>query len=119
MRRAQARHRGCKPEEGRMRRCRRRRPQGPIGRRGNGENEEVGADYMVMSVEGVSRLANIVAVNLAQEVPKHADRTVLLVGGRRPPDDPMLSSRFGRPDPEVAPAEGATPPETPDRQVAE
>ena len=27
--------------------------------------------------------------------------------------------RFGRPDPEVVPAEGATPPETPDRQVAE
>jgi hypothetical protein len=74
---------------------------------------------MVMTVEGVSRLANIVVVNLAQEVPKHADRTVLLVGGRRPPDDPMLSSRFGRPDPEVAPSAGATPPETPDRQVAE
>ncbi len=102
-----------------MRRCRRRRPQGSIGRRGDGENEEVGADYIVMSAEGMSRLENIVVVNVAQEVLKHADRTVLLVGGRRSPDDPMLSPRFGRPDPEVAPAEGATPPETPDRQVTE
>jgi hypothetical protein len=74
-----------------MRRCRRRRPQGPIGRRGDGENEEVGADYIVMSAEGMSRLEDIVVVNVAQEVLKHADRTVLLVGGRRSPDDPMLS----------------------------
>ena len=72
-----------------------------------------------MSAEGMSRLENIVVVNAAQEVLKHADRTVLLVGGRRSPDDPMLSPRFGRTDPEFAPAEGATPPETPDRQVAE
>ena len=47
------------------------------------------------------------------------ERRSLLVGGRRSPDAPVLSPRFGRPDPEVAPAEGATPPETPDRQVAE
>ncbi len=72
-----------------------------------------------MSAEGMSRLENVVVVNVAQEVLKHADRTVLLVGGRRSPDDPMLSPRFGRPEPEVAPAEGATPREMPDREVAE
>ena len=44
-----------------------------------------------MSAEGMSRLEDIVVVNVAQEVLKHADRTVLLVGGRRSPDDPMLS----------------------------
>jgi hypothetical protein len=44
-----------------------------------------------MSAKGMSRLENIVVVNVAQEVLKHADRTVLLVGGRRSPDDPMLS----------------------------
>ena len=63
-----------------MQRCRRRRPQGPIGRRGDGDNEEVGADYIVMSAEGMSRLENIVVVNVAQEVLKHADRTALAAG---------------------------------------
>ncbi len=83
------------------------------------EAQEVGADYIVMGAEGMSRLESIIIGNVAQEVLRQADRTVLLVGGKRSPDDPMLSPRFGRPDPEVAPAEGATPREMPDREVAE
>ncbi len=78
--------------------------------------EEIEADYIVMGAEGMSRLESIVIGNVAQEVLRRADRTVLLVGGRRLPDDPMLSPRSGRPDPEVASAEYEAPPE---RQVIE
>ena len=35
--------------------------------------------------------------NVAQEVLRNAERTVLLVGGQRSPDDPMLSEPV-RPD---------------------
>ena len=53
--------------------------------------EEVGADYIVMGAEGISRLESIMIGNVAQEVLRNAKRTVLLVGGQRSPDDPMLS----------------------------
>jgi nucleotide-binding universal stress UspA family protein len=60
--------------------------------------EEVGADYIVMGAEGMSRLENLMIGNVAQEVLRNAKRTVLLVGGQRSPDDPMLSEPV-RPDP--------------------
>ena len=50
--------------------------------------EEVGADYVVMGTEGMSRLESIMVGNEAQEVLRNAERTVLLVGGQRSPDDP-------------------------------
>ena len=60
--------------------------------------EEVGADYIVMGAEGMSRLENLMIGNVAQEVLRNAERTVLLVGGQRSSDDPMLSEPV-RPDP--------------------
>jgi nucleotide-binding universal stress UspA family protein len=59
--------------------------------------EEVGADYIVMGTEGMSRLESLMIGNVAQEVLRNAERTVLLVGGQRSPDDPMLSEPV-RPD---------------------
>ncbi len=59
--------------------------------------EEVGADYILMGAEGMSRLASFMVGNVAQEVLRNAKRTVLLVGGQRSPDDPMLSEPV-RPD---------------------
>jgi len=59
--------------------------------------EEVGADYIVMGTEGISRLESLMIGNVAQEVLRNAERTVLLVGGQRSPDDPMLSEPV-RPD---------------------
>jgi nucleotide-binding universal stress UspA family protein len=53
--------------------------------------EEVGADYIVMGTEGMSRLESLMIGSVAQEVLRNAERTVLLVGGQRSPDDPMLS----------------------------
>ena len=53
--------------------------------------EEVGADYIMMGAEGMSRLENLMIGSVAQEVLRNAKRTVLLVGGQRSPDDPMLS----------------------------
>lgn len=44
-----------------------------------------------MGTEGMSRLESIMIGNVAQEVLRNAERTVLLVGGKRSPDDPMLS----------------------------
>ncbi len=60
--------------------------------------EEVGANYIVMGAEGMSRLENLMIGNVAQEVLRNAKRTVLLVGGQRSPDDPMLSEPVS-PDP--------------------
>jgi nucleotide-binding universal stress UspA family protein len=59
--------------------------------------EEVGADYIVMGTEGMSRLESLMIGNVAQEVLRNAKRTVLLVGGQRSPDNPMLSEPV-RPD---------------------
>ena len=53
--------------------------------------EEIGANYTVMGTEGMSRLETIMIGDVAQEVLRNADCTVLLVGGKRSPDDPMLS----------------------------
>ena len=53
--------------------------------------EEVGADCIVMGAEGMSRLESLMIGGVAQEVLRNAKRTVLLVGGHRSPDDPMLS----------------------------
>jgi nucleotide-binding universal stress UspA family protein len=61
------------------------------------EAEEVGADYIVMGTEGMSRLESIMIGSVAQEVLRNAERTVLLVGGKLSPDDPMLSEPV-RPD---------------------
>jgi nucleotide-binding universal stress UspA family protein len=59
--------------------------------------EEVGSSYIVMGTEGMSRLESIMIGNVAQEVLRNAECTVLLVGGKRTPDDPMLSEP-ARPD---------------------
>ena len=53
--------------------------------------EEVGSNYIVMGTEGMSRLETVMVGNVAQEVLRDAECTVLLVGGKRSPDDPMLS----------------------------
>jgi nucleotide-binding universal stress UspA family protein len=83
------------------------------------EAQEVGADYIVMGAAGMSRLESIIVGNVAQEVLRRADRTVLLVGGHRSPDDPMLSRRSERTDLEVALAEHETSSETPEKKVVE
>ena len=83
------------------------------------EAQEVGADYIVMGAEGMSRLESIIIGNVAQEVLRRADRTVLLVGGHRSPDDPMLSPRSECTDPEVALAEHEASSETPEKKVVE
>ena len=46
-----------------------------------------------MGVEGMSRPARALLGSTSQEVLRHADRPVLLVGGRKRPDDPLLSGR--------------------------
>jgi nucleotide-binding universal stress UspA family protein len=61
------------------------------------EAEEVGADYIVMGTDGMSRLESIMIGSVAQEVLRNAECTVLLVGGKLSPDDPMLSKPV-RPD---------------------
>jgi nucleotide-binding universal stress UspA family protein len=81
------------------------------------EAQELGADYIVMGAEGMSRLESVIVGNVAQEVLRRADRTVLLVGGKRSLDDPMLYPRSSRQDPEMTPAE--TTPETPEKKVME
>jgi nucleotide-binding universal stress UspA family protein len=53
--------------------------------------EEVGSNYILMGTEGMSRLESIMIGNVAQEVLRNTECTVLLVGGKRSPDDPMLS----------------------------
>jgi nucleotide-binding universal stress UspA family protein len=53
--------------------------------------EEVGADYIMMGAVGMSRLESLIIGGVAQEVLRNAKRTVLMVGGQRSPDDPMLS----------------------------
>ena len=45
----------------------------------------------------MSRLENLMIGSIAQEVLRNAKRTVLLVGGQRSPEDPMLSEPV-RPD---------------------
>jgi hypothetical protein len=45
----------------------------------------------------MSRLESIMIGNVAQEVLRNAECSVLLVGGKRSPDDPMLSEPV-RPD---------------------
>jgi nucleotide-binding universal stress UspA family protein len=59
--------------------------------------KEIGSNYIVMGTEGMSRLETIMIGNVAQEVLRNAECTVLLVGGKRSPDDPMLSEPV-RPD---------------------
>jgi nucleotide-binding universal stress UspA family protein len=61
------------------------------------EAQEVGSNYIVMGTEGMSRLETLMIGNVAQEVLRDAECTVLLVGGKRSPDDPMLSEPV-RPD---------------------
>lgn len=61
------------------------------------EAQEVGSNYIVMGTEGMSRLETLMIGNVAQEVLRAAECTVLLVGGKRSPDDPMLSEPV-RPD---------------------
>ena len=55
--------------------------------------KELRADYILMGVEGMSRPARALLGSTSQEVLRHADRPVLLVGGRKRPDDPLLSGR--------------------------
>ncbi len=59
--------------------------------------DEIGADHIIMGAEGMSRLESLMIGNVAQEVLRNAERTVLLVGGQRSPDDPMPSEPV-RPD---------------------
>lgn len=58
-----------------------------------GMAREVGADYVIMGVEGMTRVGHALLGSVSQEVLRRADRPVLLVGGRRLPDDPFLSGR--------------------------
>ena len=51
---------------------------------------EVGADYVLMGAEGSTRMENALFGSVSEEVLRHADRTVLLVGGRRSQADPLL-----------------------------
>jgi nucleotide-binding universal stress UspA family protein len=53
--------------------------------------QEVESNYIVLGTEGMSRLESIIIGNVTQEVLRNAECTVLLVGGKRSPDDPMLS----------------------------
>src|SRR3990170_2350586 len=53
--------------------------------------QEIESNYIVMGTEGMSRLETIMIGNVAQGVLRNAECTVLLVGGKRTPDDPMLS----------------------------
>lgn len=59
--------------------------------------QEVESNYIVMGTEGMSRLESILIGDVAQEVLRNAECTVLLVGGKRSPDDPMLPEPV-RPD---------------------
>ena len=52
--------------------------------------KEVGADYVIMGAEGSSRLGNAFFGSVSEEVLRRADRTVLLVGGKRARTDPLL-----------------------------
>lgn len=52
--------------------------------------EKVGADYVIMGAEGVSRLGNALFGSVSEEVLRRTDRTVLLVGGKRARTDPLL-----------------------------
>jgi nucleotide-binding universal stress UspA family protein len=52
--------------------------------------EDVGADYVLMGAEGASRLSNALFGSVSEEVLRRADRTVLLVGGKRAQTDPLL-----------------------------
>ena len=52
--------------------------------------EQVGADYVIMGAEGSSRLGNALFGNVSEEVLRRADRTVILVGGKRAQTDPLL-----------------------------
>ena len=58
--------------------------------------EEVGADYIVMGAEGMSRLESLMIGGVAQEVLRNAKRTVLLVGGQRSPAIRCSPSRYAR-----------------------
>jgi nucleotide-binding universal stress UspA family protein len=53
--------------------------------------QEIESNYIMMGTEGMSRLETIMIGNVTQEVLRNAECTVLLVGGKRSPDDPMLS----------------------------
>lgn len=55
-----------------------------------GTAEQFGADYVLMGVQGRSRAGQILLGSVTQEVLLRADRPVLMVGGKRGPNDPML-----------------------------
>jgi nucleotide-binding universal stress UspA family protein len=52
--------------------------------------QDVGADYVLMGAVGASRLGNALFGSVSEEVLRRADRTVLLVGGKRATTDPIL-----------------------------
>lgn len=68
--------------------------------------EDVGADYVLMGAVGSSRLGNAIFGSVSEEVLRHADRTVLLVGGKRAQTDPMLGrlERMDEPEDSEIPA---------------
>ena len=45
--------------------------------------EEIGADPIVLGSEGKSRMEHALLGSISEEVLRHANRTVLVVGGRR------------------------------------
>lgn len=52
--------------------------------------DEVGAHYVFMGAEGMSRAGRAIVGSVSQDVLRSAERPViLLVGGGRPPDDPV------------------------------
>lgn len=56
-----------------------------------GVADEVGAHYILMGAEGMSRLGRAIVGSTSQEVLRRAERpVVLLVGGGRLPDDPLF-----------------------------
>ena len=58
--------------------------------------DDVGAQYVLMGAEGLSRIGRAIVGSVSQEVLRLAERpVVLLVGGGRPLDDPLLA-RFER-----------------------
>ena len=57
--------------------------------------EELGADTIVLGAEGMSRLEHAFVGSVSEEVLRHANRTVLVVGGQ-PQGDPEDSTGPGK-----------------------
>lgn len=54
--------------------------------------DDVGADYIVMGANGASRLGHVLFGSVAEEVSRRADRSVILVGGKRARTEPLMAA---------------------------